>query len=394
MLAILMPARVVRADMNFENRIAKATQFQRQCLCDRLDMIGSALDLIHEFQRERGLTNLWIGQSHNRSEPAWLEQTQRTDQQWAEFCDTVAQWCERAGRRDNQVSLLRHLSMLSPRPAVISELRHQVAAGHLNAAQTTRAWSDQIADLSALVFSALQLDLDAELYRPIATLMPLIQAKEYTGQERAWASFGLAIGQFDDALIQRIHRIRNNQANALDAAKYWLSRDHDWGATHQAFIALQGMIDELGRADEVPESLTETWFSVVSDWIDRLHDVQREQLDLLRGILTHKPARPPAILVEVNSLKDRDGVPFGLYQVLNEQSQHLIEMRKALDTAKRALASRKQIEQAKGYLMKYQNLSEQQAFELMRNRAMEAGLTLEQIAQRIIDKVKNATSAH
>ena len=380
--------------MNFENRIAQATQFQRQCLRDRLDMIGSALDLIHEFQRERGLTNLWIGQSHNRSEPAWLEQTQRTDQQWAQFSETVGQWIQCAGQQDNQVSLLRHLSLLPPRPAVVAELRHQVAAGQLNAAQTTRAWSDQIADLSALVFSALQLDLDAELYRPIATLMPLIQAKEYTGHERAWASFGLAIGQFDDALIQRIHRIRNNQTSALDAAQVWLPKDHDWGATHQAFIALQGMIDELVRADEVPESLTETWFAVVSDWIDRLHDAQREQLDLLRGILTHTTAGAAVNLVEVDAMKDRDGVPFGLYQVLNEQSQHLIEMRKALDTAKRALASRKQIEQAKGYLMKYQNLSEQQAFELMRSRSMEAGLTLEQIAQRIIDKVKKATSAH
>lgn len=380
--------------MNFENRIFQATQFQRQCLRDRLDMISSALDLIHEFQRERGLTNLWIGQPHNRSEPAWLEQTQLTDQKWEQFIQTVAEWDLNAGQRDNQVSLLRHLSLLPPRPAVIAELRHQVAAGQLNAAQTTQAWSDQIADLSALVFSALQLDLDAELYRPIAALMPLIQAKEYTGHERAWASFGLAIGRFDDALIQRLRRIRNNQISALDAARYWLPKNHDWGATYQAFTALQGMIDKLVRADKIPESVTETWFSVVSDWIDCLHDAQREQLDLLRGTLNQTSTALQETQTEVNLFKDQGGVPFGLYQVLNEQSQHLIEMRKALDTAKRALASRKQIEQAKGYLMKYQNLSEQQAFELMRSQAMKAGLTLEQIAQRIINKVNKVTSTH
>jgi two-component system, response regulator / RNA-binding antiterminator len=60
------------------------------------------------------------------------------------------------------------------------------------------------------------------------------------------------------------------------------------------------------------------------------------------------------------------------------------KLRGERDEAVQALDERKLVERAKGILMKQQNLSEAESFELMRNAAMTQGRTLTEIAKAII----------
>jgi len=61
------------------------------------------------------------------------------------------------------------------------------------------------------------------------------------------------------------------------------------------------------------------------------------------------------------------------------------ELRAELDAARGQLQARKQIEKAKGILMQARGLSEEQAYREMRKMAMDRGVKLAQIAERIID---------
>ena len=65
-----------------------------------------------------------------------------------------------------------------------------------------------------------------------------------------------------------------------------------------------------------------------------------------------------------------------------EREQHL---RAELDAARTQLAERKVLERAKGIVMQRQNCSEEEAFSRMRKLAMEKGLKLGDVAQRILD---------
>lgn len=65
--------------------------------------------------------------------------------------------------------------------------------------------------------------------------------------------------------------------------------------------------------------------------------------------------------------------------------QHEESMRQALADAKNQLNERKLIERAKGLLMQRQGLSEAEAFARLRKTAMDKGLKLADVAQRIID---------
>jgi two-component system, response regulator / RNA-binding antiterminator len=65
--------------------------------------------------------------------------------------------------------------------------------------------------------------------------------------------------------------------------------------------------------------------------------------------------------------------------------EHEEALRRELADARTQLSERKVIERAKGILMQRQGLSESQAFERLRKTAMDKGLKLADVAQRIVD---------
>lgn len=67
--------------------------------------------------------------------------------------------------------------------------------------------------------------------------------------------------------------------------------------------------------------------------------------------------------------------------------QHEQKLRAELASAKTELQERKVIDRAKGLLMQRQGLSEQAAYEKLRKTAMDKGLRLADVAQRMLDVV-------
>jgi two-component system, response regulator / RNA-binding antiterminator len=65
--------------------------------------------------------------------------------------------------------------------------------------------------------------------------------------------------------------------------------------------------------------------------------------------------------------------------------EHEQALRQELADTKTELKDRKTIDRAKGLLMQRQNLSEQQAFDKLRKTAMDKGLKLADVAQRMLD---------
>lgn len=64
---------------------------------------------------------------------------------------------------------------------------------------------------------------------------------------------------------------------------------------------------------------------------------------------------------------------------------HFNKLEKELEKTQRQLSERKKIDQAKGILMKQRNLSEEQAYNLMRKSAMGSNRKISQVAESIID---------
>lgn len=65
--------------------------------------------------------------------------------------------------------------------------------------------------------------------------------------------------------------------------------------------------------------------------------------------------------------------------------QHEQRLREELDQARNELAGRKLVDRAKALLMQRQGLTEAQAYERMRRAAMDKGLKITEVAQRLLD---------
>lgn len=65
--------------------------------------------------------------------------------------------------------------------------------------------------------------------------------------------------------------------------------------------------------------------------------------------------------------------------------EHEQNLRRELASVKSELQDRKVIDRAKGLLMQRQNLSEQAAYEKLRKAAMDKGMRLSEVAQRMLD---------
>ncbi len=104
-------------------------------------------------------------------------------------------------------------------------------------------------------------------------------------------------------------------------------------------------------------------------------DTETAQLAITAGVTAYivdglKPSRVKPVIEVALARFDR------------EQS-----LRAELDAARMQLAERKLVERAKGIVMQRQNCTEEEAFRRMRKLAMDKGLKLSEVAQRILDTV-------
>ena len=93
------------------------------------------------------------------------------------------------------------------------------------------------------------------------------------------------------------------------------------------------------------------------------------------------------IVAGVSSERIRPILDVAMARFQHEQSlrQQLAETRSELDLRTTELLERKVIDRAKGLLMQRQSLTEQQAYDKLRKTAMDKGLRLADVAQRMLD---------
>lgn len=133
-------------------------------------------------------------------------------------------------------------------------------------------------------------------------------------------------------------------------------------------------------------------------------DAQSDARDALEHVVvaTRDERRPIVLFTENNDTsRVKDAVAAGvnayivaglaperirpILDVALARFEHEQSLRDELQSAKSELQDRKTIDRAKGLLMQRQGISEQQAYDKLRKTAMDKGLKLADVAQRMLD---------
>jgi two-component system, response regulator / RNA-binding antiterminator len=133
-------------------------------------------------------------------------------------------------------------------------------------------------------------------------------------------------------------------------------------------------------------------------------DAESDARDALEHVVvaTREAPRPVVLFTENNDTTHvKDAVAAGvsayivaglapdrirpILQVAMARFEHEQGLKRELQSAKSELQERKTIDRAKGLLMQRQKLTEQEAYDKLRKTAMDKGLKLSEVAQRMLD---------
>lgn len=388
-------------------------------LAETCSLVEAISRLVHQLQRERGLSNVFLASAGTRF------QVQREQQQ--QVCQTEEQRlrarllcperveCPVTGG----VRLYTRIACVLQALDGLPDLRCAISAQQLTPAAATQAFSRLVAGLLAVVFEAADAASDPEITRLLVALFNFMQGKEWAGQERAWAASGFAAGHFELTQQQTLQHLIEGQERCFEvflqfapsqAKALWQTQ---WQSEVQAeFVRLRQVVSRAQEQDPVPSAFSEVWYELATQRIDALREIEESlSCELLQvceeklQVAQEDLQNHHRVLARVNALGDyaepvldpllalatptpSAGVSRemerSIMDLLHSQAQRLQSISDELNEAREALRERKLIEKAKGLLMQHQHLSEEAAYRQLRKAAMEQNRRLADVAQSVV----------
>ncbi|THF61802.1 ANTAR domain-containing protein [Pseudothauera nasutitermitis] len=382
-------------------------------------LVGGIGRLVHGLQKERGASNIYLASGGTR----FAAQRERII---AESAADEAEVRARFARLDTDAGHLAGGARLFSRIAwvlhgldALAGLRAGIAARTLEAARATEAFSELIGGLLAVVFEAADTASDPAVTRALVALFNFMQGKELAGQERATGAAAFGAGCAEADLQQRLLHLIEAQERCFQVFEGFAERAELllWRAAqgHAAVAELERLRRVLCTAPAggmVDANLSDAWFDCCTRRLDEMRGIEDALAVGLQQLCERKIAEAQADLrdhaLRVDALRgapaplavfferaaEADGAAGVLaadglgpqlgrsvLDMLQAQARRLQSMSDELNAVRGALNERKLIERAKGLLMARRGMTEDQAYKLLRQTAMNQNRRLVEVAE-------------
>ncbi|MFO7703773.1 MAG: nitrate- and nitrite sensing domain-containing protein [Halopseudomonas sp.] len=387
------------------------------------ELVGCIGRLIHALQRERGFSNIYLGSQEQRYRAGLDELTADSQGMQQRVDDCFARIDLNSSCGADKARLFNRIAYVLHYVDSLAELRRQIRAQQILPMDATRAFSRPISGLLNVVFEAADTAVDPQITRQLVALFNFMQGKELAGQERAAGVAGFTLGYFDAAAQAQLSFLEDAQQRCFE-----IFHDYAPSGLRQLWARLcadQSVI-ELGKlrqialrsAQQAPitAALADIWFELASRRMDVMKHIEDQMTEHLHGQCRRKIIQAQAdldnhraLLKRLARLDDDAGLPASrvfnlpasdleipavdalsgqlnrsMMDVLYTQNQRLQALGVELEEARRALNERKLIDRAKGLLMKQHGLSEDAAYHMLQNAAMQRSQRLAEVAQQLL----------
>lgn len=380
--------------------IAQLEQLARTC-----ELVGVIAQFIHGLQRERGLSNIYLGSHGAQFDEQRAQQVRECDAAQAEVhrqldaLETASCASGHGARLFNRVAVVLHA--LEGLPA----LRARIARQALSAAQATAEFTRMVSGLLGVVFEAADMAGDPAMTRALVAMFHFMQGKEFAGQERALGGRVFAAGYIDGGGLQLWRHLVESQQGCLQV--YADCCDPRVLQADQAARdpVVTAEIDRLRRVGgtvggELDSATSRDWYYWCTRRIDEMKAVEDRLAAHLRELCGQRIAQARAELRDqraaLDALSARDPqdaaapAPWGpqlersLFAMVQEQSRRLQAIGDELEAVRTSLNERKRVERAKGLLMAHRQMSEDEAYKALRQMAMNQGRRLVDVANNVL----------
>jgi len=380
--------------------IAELEQLARTC-----ELVAVIARLIHALQRERGISNIFLG-SHGARFAAQREQQvlecaamERDVRSQLDALRTAPDQVSNGARLFSRIALV--LYGLDDMPVLRADIeRHDVSAS-----DATQVFVKLVAGLLAIVFEAADGATDPEISRALVAMFNFMQGKEFAGQERAFGARVFAAGFVDRAGQQQWRHLIESQQGCLDTFSALCGRALLRAQESMREPQVLGEIERLRRLGctvrgELDPELSDRWYEVCTSRIDAMKGLEDMATNYLRHLCERRIAQAHGELRDQRSLlqalaseaRADTGGPAALgphlersvLTLLQEQSRRLQSMGDELDAVRATLQERKVVERAKGVIMANHRMTEDEAYKALRETAMNQKRRLVDVAQSVL----------
>jgi len=271
---------------------------ERPLLC--IELVQRCTDLIDELQRERGLSQLVLGALGESYAAALREQIQLSREAQAALRQPLRQLAPLAG--DDAPAWLGHTDSAAHDLAGLGELdrlRQRVLLLQCPRQEMFEAYCSWIEGLLALAGSAGPASGDPALDAELATVLHLMQGKEYSGRERASGTGLFVGGRHDAAAWQALTRLIEAQQHCISrfvcragSGARRLLKDTLQPETQIELERLRQQLADTPHLAPLDPALGEIWFRGCSRRMNELREVERQLLQTVQASLLLRPARP------------------------------------------------------------------------------------------------------
>ncbi|AMJ97208.1 nitrate-and nitrite-responsive positive regulator [Alteromonas macleodii] len=399
-------------------------------------------ELIHELQKERGASNIFLASKGERYTAERMQYVSASEQAESMLKSHLKSLYLTDEITTGNPRLLSSITLAMQATDYLPSLREQISKQLLTPLESTRAYSRLVASLLTVIFEAADIASDPTITRLLVALFNFMQAKEYAGQERAWGAIGFAETHFDVRLCEKLAALQYAQDHHFSIFCEFSCKPHKdaLDALNKSPAAiditqLRNMIAQLGDGSPIAGEISEVWFDVATRRMDAMQTIEvaltealTQQANSKVADAKNEMANHQQLLTRFNDEHATDGSPLTLlfdpsmpglaedskedeiktlslneqtktlsahrsfYDLLRSQAQHIEDMGRELEEAKRAIQEQKLIGRAKLVVMEQFGLSENNAYRRLQKQAMSENTTIAAIAAKIVNITTKTTA--
>jgi hypothetical protein len=213
-LAIVIPVSIIVIIL-FSQLISKMnTRSEMRQLDEAVQNVAKIGNLIHNLQRERGLSVAFVSSSGAQMRAELQAQRKLTDTNLAEAKSALDRLERLNGGGQFKILIDQAKTSLNALPA----LRNKIDNFLIKPAEVFTEHSSLIAQkLIPVMAEVSKFSTESKIATTTTAYVHFVQGKEFAGQERATAAIGVSAGRFELPVYNRLLMLIAAQSNSLDA---------------------------------------------------------------------------------------------------------------------------------------------------------------------------------
>jgi methyl-accepting chemotaxis protein len=248
----------MRAEMNSLNSLAGS--------------VAAVSRLVHEYQRERGASALFIGSKGQQFGSELADQRKRTEAERVRVADILQPLSAQASDELREV-----VAKAAEASAALDDKRKQIDALALDVRTSTAYFTARIDNLLSFANAMSKLSRNSEISTAIAGYVNFMHAKELAGQERATGAAGISSGRFDQALHQRMLSLAAGQDVYFSTFRAAATSDQNGlltkslaGPVSDTVTKMRAAVHSGGLTGDMNGLAAKDWFNATTVRIDHL----------------------------------------------------------------------------------------------------------------------------